>query len=165
MMRSACWALRVLLVVGFSIASNSVLGQERFPWAKLISLSERKGEDVTQGGPCQHLGLSANCKAYQVAYQDDEWMHAFNVMRLGSTRTGHLILFRRNDTGAGRFYLTDLKGKLLKAISRREGAGGAQSSWSELKIDSPEVRRGFAEELTYWRGKQADLEAEADRQN
>ena len=41
----------------------------------------------------------------------------------------------------------------------------AKSAWSKLEIGSREVQRGFAAELTYWRGKQADLEKEPDRKN
>jgi hypothetical protein len=144
---------------------EAAFAQEAFPWAKFIELSGRKGQDVTQGGPCQHLGLSPDCRAYQVAFQEDEWTHTFNVIRTRNARTGHLILYKRSDLGSGLFYLTDRNGKLLRAVSRREGTAEGRSSWSKRNIDAKEVRGGFAEEIAFWRSKQAELENEPDRKD
>ena len=157
--RPVCGLALLLLSSQFAAAQGS------FPWARFVELSERKGDEVTQGGPCQHFGLNPSCRAYQVASQDDEWMHAFNVLSNGRARTGHIILFKRSDAGLGRFYLTDHKGKLLKALSRSEGVTGARSSWSKLEVKWSAVRRGFADELAYWRAKQSELEAAPDRKN
>jgi len=142
--------------------SELALAQGAFPWAKFIELVQRKGDDVTQEGPCTHLGLNRNCRAYQVAQQEDEWTHTFNVVMVRDVRTGHLILYKRSDAGAGSFYLTDLKGKLMRAVSRSEGAS-EQASWSKLDIGSGEVRRGFAQELAYWRANQGEVANAPDR--
>jgi len=154
----------VSVLLGTVLLSGTPAAQQAFPWATFLQLVERKGDDLAQEGPCLHLGLNRNCRVYQAARQEDEWFHAFNVVRVGDRRSGHVILYKRSDAGHGSFYLTDRKGTFLRAVSRSEGTSD-QASWSKLSTTSREVQRGFAEELAYWRGQQVSLESEPDRKD
>ncbi|KAB2918513.1 MAG: hypothetical protein F9K29_08070 [Hyphomicrobiaceae bacterium] len=156
--RFAALALTTLVASAWLVTAT--LAQQPFPWARFIELAQQKGDkDIPPFNVCRAFDLPADCYATGLSWREnDGWVHAFSVLTQPSKPVRIIISRRKFEEVGDAFYLTDLNGRLLGAVTPI-GPSWAQT-WLSASVKAPEIQKGFADEIAYWRASQARWEQE-----